>query len=80
MAMEALMPRTVIEPEKARQGRNGPRILIVLVCALLLAMLAWWGVETFGKAIAPDEPVGAAPAQEPASPARASADRQPAGG
>ena len=61
------MPRTVIEPEKARQGRNGPRILIVLVCGLLLAMLVWWGVESYGVAIAPDEPVGSAPVDAPAA-------------
>jgi len=60
------MPRTVIEPEKARQGRNGPRILIVLICGLVLAMLVWWGVETYGVAIAPDEPVGSAPVDETA--------------
>lgn len=50
------MPRTVIEPEKARQGGNGPRILLVLVVSLVLAMLVWWGVETYGVAIAPDGP------------------------
>lgn len=67
------MPKTVIEPEKARQGRNGPRILIVLLCGLALAMLVWWGVEMFGKAIAPDEPAGSAPVEEPAEPAPAPA-------
>lgn len=61
------MPKTVIEPEKARQGRNSPRILIVLVCGLVLAMLVWWGVETYGVAIAPDEPTGSAPVDEPAA-------------
>jgi len=61
------MPRTVIEPEKARQGRNSPRVLIVLVCGLLLAMLVWWGVESYGVAIAPDEPVGSAPVDAPAA-------------
>lgn len=61
------MPKTVIEPEKARQGRNGPRILMVLIGGLVLAMLAWWGVETYGVAIAPDEPAGSAPVDEPAA-------------
>ena len=50
------MPKVEIESEKARQGRNGPRVLIVLICGLLLAMLVWWGVETYGVSIAPDTP------------------------
>lgn len=50
------MPKIEIEPEKARQGRNSPRILIVLICGLLLAMVVWWGVETYGVSIAPDGP------------------------
>ena len=74
------MPKTVIEPEKARQGRKGWRILIVLVCGLLLAMLVWWGVETFGKMIAPDEPIGSEPTEEPATPTQPSAPTQPSGG
>lgn len=65
--MEISMPRTVIEPEKARQGRNGPRILLVLICGLALAMIVWWGVETYGVAIAPDQPVNEAPAEQPAT-------------
>lgn len=50
------MPKTEIEAKKARQGGNGPRVLIVLVCSLLLAMIVWWGVENYGEMIAPDEP------------------------
>lgn len=72
------MAKTVIEPEKARQGRNGPRILIVLVCGLLLALLVWWGVEIFGEAIAPEEPIGAAPTEAPATPAEPSTPAPPA--
>lgn len=71
------MRKTVIEPEKARQGRNSPRVLIVLLCALALTMLVWWGVETFGTAIAPEEPVGSAPVEEPDQPAQPPAAEQP---
>lgn len=74
------MPKTVIEPEKARQGRNGPRILIVLICAMLLAMIVWWGVEMFGQAIAPEEPVGETPVEQPSAPPAPPAAGQPADG
>lgn len=60
------MPKTVIEPRKARQGRNGTRVLIVLLCGLALAMLVWWGVEMFGRTIAPDEPASDALIEEQA--------------
>lgn len=55
-----------IDPNKARQGRSGTRMLIVLVSALILALLVWWGVGFFGSAIAPEDPVGGAPAEQPA--------------
>ena len=61
------MPRTIIKPEKARQGRNGPRILIVLLGGLALAMLVWWGVEMYGVAIAPDEPADGGTVEQPAT-------------
>lgn len=51
--------------DKARQGRLGRPVLLVLVVSLLLAMVVWWGVEIYGDAIAPAEPVGSAP-QDPA--------------
>ena len=58
------MPKT-INPEKAKQGRSGWRVLVVLVCALALAMIVWWAVGLFGEAIAPEDPVGGAPAEQP---------------
>ena len=60
------MPRLIIESEKAKQGRSGVRILMVLLGGLALAMLVWWGVETYGVAIAPDQPINSAP-QDPAA-------------
>lgn len=51
---------------KARQGRLGRPVLVVLVVSLLLAMAVWWGVELYGDAIAPEEPIGATPQEQPA--------------
>lgn len=54
-----------IDAEDARQGRSGWRVLVILVAALALVMLVWWGVGIYGNAIAPDEPVGGEPAEQP---------------
>lgn len=59
------MPKT-IDSNKARQGRSGWRVLVVLVAALALALVVWWGVGIYGSAIAPDDPVGGVPAEQPA--------------
>jgi hypothetical protein len=37
-----------IPENKARQGRLGLPILIVLIAGLLLAAVAWWGTEIYG--------------------------------
>jgi hypothetical protein len=47
---ECVMAKEIRE-EKARQGNWGYPVLIVLVCALLLAAVAWWGAELFGEQI-----------------------------
>jgi len=47
--------------EKARQGRWGGRVLMVLVGALILAAVAWWAVEIYGGAIEPTNPMEDAP-------------------
>jgi hypothetical protein len=44
-----------IPARKARQGRWGRPVLIVLVVGLILAAIAWWGAEMFGLIIEPDE-------------------------
>lgn len=40
-----------IPAEKARQGRRGRQVLLVLVCGLILAAVAWVAVEYYGRAI-----------------------------
>lgn len=47
------MQKTV-ETDKARQGRRGGPVLLVLVAALLLAAVAWGVAEFYGEATDPD--------------------------
>lgn len=54
-----------IDPNKARQGRSGINVLVILICALALALVVWFGVGLFGTAIAPEDPVGGAPVEQP---------------
>lgn len=44
------MPKT-LPPEKARQGRWGAQILVVLVVGLVLAGLVWLGAEFYGRSM-----------------------------
>ena len=53
-----------VKPTEARQGRRGTPVLVILIVGLLLALIVWWGVELYGDAIAPEEPVGSAPQEE----------------
>lgn len=53
-----------LEPNKARQGRRGPQVLIVLICALILAFVVWWAVGLYGSAIEPEDPVGGDPVDQ----------------
>jgi hypothetical protein len=55
-----------IEPNKARQGRSGWPVLMILICALVLVAIGWVGVELFGEAIEPANTVGGDPSQAPA--------------
>lgn len=47
-----------LPPQKARQGRRGRPVLIVLVAGLLLAAIAWGGAEIYGYMIEPETTVG----------------------
>lgn len=46
-------PSPELPAEKAKQGRSGTNVLMVLVCGLVLAFLVWGGLEIFGNAIEP---------------------------
>ena len=41
------------DKNRARQGRSGTPVLVVLLVALALAALVWNGVEMYGEQIAP---------------------------
>jgi len=45
-----------IEPEKARQGRWGRKVLTILIVGLVLAVIAWFGLEIYGEQIKPPQP------------------------
>lgn len=40
-----------IQTEKARGGKLGRPVLLVLICALILLAIAWFGAEMFGESI-----------------------------
>ncbi len=44
-------PKVMETATEARQGSYGKPVFIVLVCGLLLALLAWVGVEIWGESI-----------------------------
>jgi hypothetical protein len=60
-----------LSPTEARQGALGKPVLIVLVCALLLAAAGWVGVELWGQHIDPDKSAASAPAPGPSTNASA---------
>lgn len=41
----------IVSEERARQGRRGTHVLIILVAALVLAMGAWFVSEKYGESI-----------------------------
>jgi hypothetical protein len=46
------MPK-IISKEKARQGRQGRHVLVILIVALVLAFVVWGLVEIYGYWIRP---------------------------
>ena len=48
------MPKT-IPTDKARQGRWGRNVLIILLGGLLLAFIVWALVEIYGRTIEPPQ-------------------------
>lgn len=59
-----------IPPVKAKQGRTGYRILMVLIVALALAFVVWIPVEIWGQReaseVAPQQPGQQLQSQQPA--------------
>lgn len=69
-----------IDPTRARQGRKGSRVLIILIAALALALIGGLGMGLFG-ASEPDENIGSPEAGDvstaPAAPAGAGGAASP---
>lgn len=43
------------DPDKAKQGRSGRRVFVILIAALVLAFMAWGIADLYFFRIAPDE-------------------------
>lgn len=43
------MPEKKIPAEKAKQGRKGTHVLLILLASLVLALVAWGAVEIYGR-------------------------------
>lgn len=56
-----------VREEKARQGRWGSNVLVVLVVGLLLAMVVWFGAEMFGRSTETERTQQTEGAGEPAA-------------
>ncbi|HMM63139.1 MAG TPA: hypothetical protein PKD01_03360 [Mesorhizobium sp.] len=41
----------IVPQDKARQGRRGRHVLIILIAGLALALAAWGAVEFYGEMI-----------------------------
>lgn len=54
-----------LDPKRARQGRKGPQVLMVLIGGLVLALIAFWLVGLYGSAIEPDDTIGGTPMEQP---------------
>ncbi len=68
-----------LTPTEARQGRKGTNVLVILIVALILAAVVWWGVGIYGSAIEPENPVGGVPSEQGLETTQPPATDQPAG-
>lgn len=48
----------IIPENKARQGRRGWHVLVILVASLILLAIGWVAVEFYGQAIEPSPEQG----------------------
>ena len=53
---EQSYPMKEIPENKARQGRSGTRVFIILIAALVLLAIGWAAVEFYGEAIDENTP------------------------
>lgn len=54
-----------LDPQRARQGRKGRPVLVILIVALVLVAIAWGAAEIFGEATDPANPAGEVETTEP---------------
>jgi flagellar basal body-associated protein FliL len=53
-----------VSTDKARQGKRGSPVLIVLIAALVLVAIAWFAAEMFGQSIDPQPDNAVAPSTQ----------------
>jgi hypothetical protein len=53
-----------IATDKARQGKSGRPVLMVLISALVLVAIAWFAAEMFGQSIDPEPDNAPAPSTQ----------------
>lgn len=53
-----------VATDKARQGKLGQPVLVVLIAALVLAAIAWFAAEMFGQSIDPQPDNAPAPSTQ----------------
>ncbi len=46
-----------IPPQKARQGKKGRPVLIVLISSMIIVALVWFGAEIYGSYISESESI-----------------------
>ncbi|MCX2696892.1 MULTISPECIES: hypothetical protein [Ochrobactrum] len=56
-----------LNPDEARQGREGKPVLIILLISLVAAAVVWVLVEIFGSVIAPEVPSNSERSVSPAA-------------
>lgn len=57
-------PERKVATDKARQGKLGQPVLVVLISALILVAIAWFAAEMFGQSIDPTPDNAPAPSTQ----------------
>lgn len=66
-----------LDPKDVRQGRSGPRVLVVLVAGLILAAIVWLVADLYVFNVSPNEPAPAGSEQSAAPDASSNAPPSP---